>query len=218
LPDGITVFTLILALATIFLGIAAGIQINSLRRAERISADSAKAARDAANAATDSVNIARDSSISQLRAYVFLDNDQIAENLRVAVGEVPTGMFRFKNFGLTPANNLTVHITSGAAPWPLAQDVKLPPLPTQTKGTQVAPPGAVTFWALEPQGYRVPAEDFDQMKIGKLRFYVWGWATYTDVFGKERFTNFCLAILPPTDPKSGSGYGIVRCPLHNDYS
>jgi hypothetical protein len=157
------------------------------------------------------------SSITQLRAYVFLDKDQIAENLRVAVGEVPAGMFRFNNFGLTPANNLLVHINSGVGPWPLPENAKLP-LPTQTKGTQVAPPGAVTLWPLEPQGRPVPAEDFEEIKGGNAHFYVWGRATYTDVFGKDRFTNFCLAVVPPTDPRSGSGYGFIRCRIHNDYN
>ena len=157
------------------------------------------------------------SNITQLRAYVFLDKEQIAENLRVAVGEVPGGMFQFTNFGLTPANNLVVQISSGVGPWPLAEDTKLP-LPAQTKGTQVAPPGAVTFWPLEPQGRPVPAEDFEQIKAGKLRFYVWGRATYTDVFGRNRFTNFCLGVVPPTDPRSSSGYGFIRCPIHNDYN
>ena len=46
-----------------------------------------------------------------------------------------------------------------------------------------APDGAVTLWPLEPQSMPIRAEDFEQMKAGTLRFYVWGRANYTDVFG-----------------------------------
>ena len=87
---------------------------------------------------------------------------------------------------------------------------------TVSKGTQIAPPGAVTLWPLEPQDVPVRTEDFEQM--GTLRFYVWSRANYANVFGIDRFTNFCLTVVPPTDQRSGSGYGFIRCHFHNDYN
>jgi len=214
--DRIARYTLALALFTAMLVLVAAYQIGFLISANETA--ERDAAKDAANAAGDSVNLARDNSICQLRAYIFLDNDVIDNNnLRFATGDVPSGMFRLKNFGTTPANDLVVQISSGVGPWPLPEDTKLP-LPAQTKGTQIAPPGAVTLWPLEPKGSPVAAEDFEQIKADRKRFYVWGRASYSDVFGKDRFTNFCLAVVPPTDPRSGAGYGLIRCPIHNDYN
>jgi hypothetical protein len=206
----LAIFTLFLVLATIGLFISGERNVQVARR-------SADAAKQSADAARDAVILAQENAERQLRAYVFLDKDQIVETLRIAVGEVPSGMFRFTNFGLTPANNLAVHITSGTGPWPLPPDIKLPFPENLPKGIQVAPPGAVTLWPLEPQGNPVPAEDFEQIRIGKSRFYIWGRATYTDAFGKDRYTNFCLATVPPADPRSSSGYGFIRCSIHNDY-
>jgi hypothetical protein len=74
-----------------------------------------------------------------------------------------------------------------------------------------APDGAVTLWPLEPQGTPVHAEDFERIKAGTLRFYVWGRANYADVSGIDRFTNFS-AVVPPTDSRSSSGYRFYSLP------
>jgi hypothetical protein len=206
----LAIFTLFLVLATIGLFISGERNVDVARR-------TANAAKQSADATRASVKLAEQTAEMQLRAYVFLDPEKIFENLSVAVGEQPHGMLRVKNFGLTPAYKLIALHATANGPWPLPDDTDLTIQPTE-EGAQIAAPGAVTFWGFgpTPNGTVVTAEDFAAFRSGRHRFYVYGRITYEDAFGKPRYTNFCLAIVPPQDPSSGAGFGIQRCKQHND--
>jgi hypothetical protein len=92
--------------------------------------------------------------------------------------------------------------------------------PLQQKDGQpskIAQPGEVTFWALgDPTNPPITQAQFDQLKSGALRFYVYGRVEYKDKLGNARWTNFCVATVPPTDPNQALGFGIQRAARNND--
>jgi regulator of extracellular matrix RemA (YlzA/DUF370 family) len=196
-----------LVLATIALFVSAERSVQVARR-------SAGAATRSAEAARDSVRLAEGTAERQLRAYVFLDSDKTIEKLRVAVGEEPSFLLRVKNFGLTPAYNFSVTRSTAIGPWPLDTDL---PIGSPQESTQSLPPGAISFWGSDPdkKGGTVTVAEFAEMRDGKRRFYIFGRISYVDAFDSPRYTNFCLAIVPPSDPNS-TDFGLRRCPRQND--
>ena len=124
-------------------------------------------------------------------------------------------MIRVKNFGQTPAYNLLVNWGTGSGPWPLTNYDGLTIQPTK-ESVQIAPPGALTYWAIgKTGGGAVTAEEFADFRNGAKRFYIFGEITYKDAFQKDRYTNFCLAVVPPNDVGSPD-FGLQRCERHND--
>jgi TIR domain len=168
----------------------------------------------ARRASDDTLTHVDETAKKQLRAYVYLDSEKIIERLHVVAGEEPQYLLRTKNYGLTPAYKLVVASGCGVGPWPPNEDV---PIPNVGEGTQVLPPGAISYWGNAPGG-RVSAEDFADMRAGARRFYIFGRISYVDAFDNARYTNFCLGIIPPSDPNSGAGFGLQRCPRQNDSS
>ena len=95
----------------------------------------------------------------QLRAYIHLDSEKIIEKLRVAVGEEPTYLLRFKNFGQTPAYKWSAFHGTAIGPWPPNFDF---PTAQDRESTQVLPPGEVAFDGSsidQPRGNTVTAEN-----------------------------------------------------------
>ncbi len=191
------------------------IQIGFLISADRVASEAANAARQSADATRNSVKLAEKTAERQLRAYVFLDSEKIIEKLRVAAGEEPSFLLRVKNFGLTPAYNFVVVRATAIGPWPPDADL---PMASAQESTQVLPPGEISYWGSSPDtpgGGKVTAEEFADMTAGRRRFYIFGRITYVDAFDKPRYTNFCLGIVPPSDPNSAD-FGLRRCPRQND--
>ncbi len=158
-----------------------------------------------------------DSEIKRLRAYVLLDTDKIFETLTVAVGKEPEFTLRVKNVGQTPAYKLGVVRGAASGPWPLPSDTDLT-IKSSGEARDISPPGDVTLWGTnaDSKGKTVSQSDFDAFKAGTLRFYIFGRITYRDIYDIDRYSNFCLSIVPPTDPKAAAGLGIQRCARHND--
>jgi hypothetical protein len=158
-----------------------------------------------------------EAEIKRQRAYVLLDSDKILETLTVGVGKEPEFMLRVKNVGQTPAYKLGVVHGSASGPWPLPPDTDLT-IKSTGEVRDISPPGNVTFWGTnaDSKGKAVTQAEFDAFKTGALRFYIFGRITYRDIYGADRYTNFCLSIVPPTDPQSAAGFGIQRCAQHND--
>lgn len=193
-------------------------QLDEMKSAGEHTKRAADAAKDSADATRDAVKLSDKTAERQLRAYVHLDPEKNIEKLRVAVGEEPIFMLRFRNFGLTPAYNLIVKRGTGIGPWPPPKDAEFAIAATVSEGGAIVPAGSISFWGSDndgPPGKTVSAEEFSDITAGKRRFYIFGQATYTDAFRIERHTNFCLAVLPPSDSNSGD-FGLQRCPQHND--
>jgi len=100
-PDGIAVFTSVLALATILLGWIAIVQIGYLARAERISADSTKAAKDSADAAQKAL-------IAANRPWITAD--ALGERIYYDVNGVNFSIkYIVKNTGKSPATHIRIN-------------------------------------------------------------------------------------------------------------
>ena len=138
--------------------------------------------------------------------------------LRLAVGEEPSFMLRFKNFGLTPAYKVGVVRSIMSGPWPLPDNVELTSNSVES-GVQTLAPGAVTFGGSTPHkggdASVVTDGEMAQLRSGERRMYIYGQLTYVDAFNQDRFTNFCLCVVPPQDPAAAQ-FGVQRCPCHND--
>ena len=168
-------------------------------------------------ATNQSINLTADTAKRQLRAYVLLDPDKPIEKLRVAVGEEPQFVLKMKNFGLTPAYKLIVLRGSAFAPWPLPDSMDLT-IRGPVDGVQIVPPGGVHFWGSSvdaPHGNVVTQEAFNSMRVGNIRFYIFGRINYLDAYDIARYTHFCLVVVPPSDPNS-TDFSIQRCHRHND--
>jgi hypothetical protein len=107
-PDGIAVFTFWLVIATILLGVVAVLQIGYLDRAERIAAQSAKAAKDSAE-------VARDTLIATNRPWLSVTLDRASDLVITNAKEARVSIiFRLKNTGHSPA--LNAHVTADIVP------------------------------------------------------------------------------------------------------
>lgn len=215
----IAAFTIILAISTIGLWRSTRKLWEAGEKQIAVAAFAANSSEQSARAAQRAAAIMGQTAERQLRAYVFLDPDKVLEELRVAVGEEPSGMLRVKNFGLTPAYDCVTVRGTANAPWPLPPDIDLKIKRTGETG-QIVPPGGVTYVGFGPQlgkegGGKVTAEEFADFQSGARRFYVFGCVHYTDAFHKERYTNFCLSVVPPNEV-IGTSFSIQRCNRHND--
>jgi hypothetical protein len=144
-PDAISIFTFWLVVATVVLGIIAYVQIDFLRRAEVISAQSAQAAKQSADAAKAAVELSDRTAARQLRAYVYVKLTTVRyppnKPDRIGVG------FEITNSGQTWARNLILRTAIIPRefkieydPWDRARWNESPPMmlgPGQSMGLQL---------------------------------------------------------------------------------
>jgi hypothetical protein len=122
----------------------------------------------------------------QLRAYLMIDAVELSN---IAIGGQPEARLTIKNYGRTPALNVTQWAVMGFQAFPLINEIpargerKLPPRPLG--------PGAVVHLktginrALDPTTLMA-------IQTESHAIYVRGEIRYDDVFGKSRETDFLL--------------------------
>jgi hypothetical protein len=157
------------------------------------------------------------------RAYV-LSNTEYVIHHEIKMGQVD----RIKvspilvNSGTTPAINLRFY-ASGKVTNTLPKDFNFPDLPSDTCSKSSERPSIVLGpkAPLEICPVSVSATEMKQIIARHLTLYVWGWATYRDVFKSTvRRTEFCAyidyadnSVLNPQIPPSNVMMGI--CGAHN---
>lgn len=121
----------------------------------------------------------------QLRAYVMIDTVDI-EN--VSLGGNPEATLNIKNFGQTPATDLTCWATMGFSTFPLTG-----PLPTR-RAILPQRPLAPTGTSIVRTGINRPlnAATVAAIAAGSHAIYVTGEIRYRDAFDKPRETDFRL--------------------------
>jgi len=184
-PDAISIFTFWLVVATIVLGVIAYVQIDFLRRAEAISAQSANAAKQAADATRDSVNLAQDTAERQLRAYLYVRSLE-APGIDDWVGKGLTMIL--KNYGQTPAYE--VHFWHGVdfKETPLTSELPRPKeMSNQTR--TILNPGQEIELVLRT-GRPLTEEEKKAILAQTKALYAYGEIYYRDAFKKERTSKF----------------------------
>jgi hypothetical protein len=149
----------------------------------------AEAAKDGAQAARDSVKLSEEALIAAQRAYVAVHRINAFSKVNVTNGEV-VGWDVFvvwENAGNSPTRNFLSNVNVMLSKDKLSPDWDFP------DGWIDAPPA----WRNDPnavlgtinakstlEGARkfIPTPMFEQVREGKIFMYIWGWATYRDVF------------------------------------
>ncbi len=211
-PDAISIFTFWLVIATIGLGIIAGLQISFLGRAELISAEAAKAAKESAEAAKKSIETATEATHLDQRAWIGLEFMDAIPNFP-EVGKTFAAKGTLVNSGKTPALNLLVYsiiepVLRESCPNFAYTGIEkfnsgtLPPRGKGFIGPLLIPKAGTTDPAIITQ------EQLDLLKQGRFNFFIHGRVEYDDIFGNHHWMTFCSFLQPVG--------GFAFCHEHNE--
>ena len=187
--DPINLFTLVLAIATIVLVIVAIFQSWILIGANRT-------AQRAAAAAEDGTKISKEALISVQRAFVFIKlfKSHVVNNEFLI-------MPMWENSGSTVANSLknwvNFKVFSGEPP----NNYDYPDLDRNGQLIPGQGEGLSTFIGPHATQYAdtlaIPLPIMEEVRAGKLRLFIWGWAEYRDVFDGVSLhrTEFCNEVI-----------------------
>lgn len=187
----------------------------SVAEATRLASAMEKVAGDIAvssKAAVDSVGALRERTAQQMRAYLTV-------NIGFAVYQERSKGFKFEgkplliNTGHTPAKRVSFRASASILQAPLPDDFAFP-LTTEVTST-------ATLGAGQNANLSAIVDDFvddaevEDIKVDKAKkcLFVWGIATYEDIFGESHFTKFCQTLFWQADGKTVYGY---YYPRHND--
>jgi hypothetical protein len=123
-------------------------------------------------------------SRAQLRAYVMVD-----KATTIGFGPNPRAQVFFKNYGQTPAYDLVIWTSVEVAVNDLKRRPSAPPSGPAASGS-LGPGGFVhTF---DPPDRVILPNEVEAVRDGRASFYVYGQASYKDVFGNNHATDFCF--------------------------
>jgi hypothetical protein len=204
--DPVAFFTAALAVFSAGLLVVAALQIWLLLRAEDVS-------RIAANAAKDSAQIAREALVTSQRAFIraagfpWLWRPDTDRTGKYFFDIQPT----LENAGNTPTVDASINVNSSLREKPLPDDFDFP---------YVGEPGEAVIGSKQSVGVNnaiILDDDLLAVQQGKKFFYIWGTATYRDVFEGTpvHTTQFCTQIqrvignpLDPRDPNVPKGTSV----------
>ena len=154
--------------------------------------DSIVAAQRSATAAEDSIAKsdqflahAQDTAVRQLRAYVLIDTVKIDN---VAEGGIPVARVTIKNFGQTPAYNLTNWAIMGLDTFPPSLE-EPPPQTSKEMGQTNIGPGA-TLLVDSKLTRALTQNEIKGLSGGQLAIFGIGQIRYDDGFNNERVTDY----------------------------
>jgi hypothetical protein len=141
--------------------------------------------RRTANAALNANAIAETNAHRQMRPYIWVEAAWLADT----ECDKPTAYIHTKNYGQTPALSYQGWKHTWVAPFPL--DDALPePLDGQVDMSNgILAPGQHTE-SIQPLGGTITPESRAMIEAGTAAFYVYGYSTYIDIFGKKHFYRF----------------------------
>jgi hypothetical protein len=193
--DAAGFFTFVLVLVGAFQVGLFWVQLRLIRESLTDAKSAAKAAERAAKATEDAVELSRQTAERQLRAYVIASACDVDRRGPEGAALVVVGT-TIKNTGQTPAHDLKVVSRTDV----LEHPIRMPFDFTLISGPD---PSRDVLGAGERTGSESVAErpfTGDEMMRaqdpeGGFRIYTWGCVTYRDVFGGERYTNFCSSLI-----------------------
>jgi len=158
----------------------------------------------------------------ELRAYLVIKGKDFRE--QSPEHEKFVHHLEIRNTGKTPAHRVSVESVTCVLDYPLPKDFDFP---ITASGTN---PSVMTLGTGEPAGHEsfadepLSAEELLRIKSegSGRRLYTYGTITYTDVFERDRYTNFCHYYLWRTERKEDGRHNIVisahPSEQHNDAS
>lgn len=183
--------------------------VEEMRDAKGITKNAADAAIRAAVATEKTVEAMEQTAERQLRAYCLvcaarLDNAEI--------GKIPCIQITIKNFGSTPARNVSQWSNVGFDTFPPTLS---PPPGVEAKEIPafVVGPGGV-FYATPKFNQVVTRDGIEKLKNGTHAIYVIGSIQYEDAFGKTRTTKYKMY----SGGNIGLSEGMAACDDGNDYN
>jgi hypothetical protein len=194
-----------LVLFTFFLvlvGIGQGI---FLFRTDQGTHKAADAAKESADAAKKAIELSDRTAARQLRAYIYLDDGSVTP----VQNQTLTAVIKLKNYGQTPAYNVTTISAMGAGP-PGLKGPGLPLLQRDVdKSKTITGPGGYTrtFAKSAP----LNQAEIDMLNSGLLIPYVTSEVRYEDAFGRKWF----LSIKMIGVKGSGPGWDLASLPEGN---
>ncbi len=200
----------ITSLATIAIAAFTGTLWYATRKMMKSGESQIAIAKDAANAAERSADVAEKALIAGQRAFVSVSFRQSPYR------DITTGNIEFwgiipvwTNAGNTPTRNMENHISNQLTQGELPADWDFPDLWSEgiSESDRVAIPlGISPKQETDGQRVTISTSDMDEVISGRKRAYLWGWATYNDVFPNtsRHVTRFAVWIEVggnPRDPK-----------------
>lgn len=139
---------------------------------------------------------AEDTAERQLRAYVLVDKCRIAD---LEVGKEPTARVEIKNFGQTPAYDLTQTCLIRIEGFPLEKEwILKEPADGEAAKSILGPQGVLITGSR--YGALLSQMQIDALASGHYAMYVFGRIRYSDAFKQDRSTYYTLF--------SGGGVGV----------
>jgi hypothetical protein len=138
------------------------------------------------------IHVAQDAMRLEQRAWVFVTETRVSE---MQAGKPLSIIVGFKNTGRTPARNVQIATCIDALPKGQVPDPNLEK--TQSRG--IIPPNGTLFVTIG--GGRKNAEGITEkgmqaIMAGDLVVWVYGTATYEDIFDNRQATMFCYMLQP----------------------
>jgi hypothetical protein len=204
--EPLTLYTEVLALATVGLMVVAVVQaalffwqLRYMRIGLHDAQLSANAAKDGAVAAANSVEIAKLAMVAGNRAYVHHNGCRWISHMREADGKL---IWRLRplwtNTGNTPTRQLRVSVKYSVVNMQIADKGGC------VEFAEQSPAMIPAKGEIESECFDLTGDELHEIKSKRKFLYVWGQALYLDVFpeSKEHVTKFCvLATRLTGDPR-----------------
>jgi hypothetical protein len=188
--DPVAVFTLCLVLVGAFQVGLFYVQLKLIRVSLTDAKIAADAAKDGAKAAQDSADIARTSMVAGDRAYVHFNACRWTSHRQDSQSPVFWRLRpRWINSGNTSTRQLRLYVCYELLNAPLPENYKFTQIAHERRPVAMAPQGQ-----FESQSRDFWGNELLAVKESRKVLYVWGVATYRDVFPNtpEHVTKFCV--------------------------
>lgn len=164
-----------------------------------------KVAERAANAAAAAANLAKQNMELSERAWVGATH---SEKSRLVPNHDATFVITIKNVGRTPA--FVTHSSAGRALVPaklrFRPSFALTSLPKGGIASRVVLEPQMEITVKPPPLRRVPNAEIHAIKQGTLVLYVFGRVRYSDIFGGNHTTRYCVRLMPDLNFQACSVY------------
>ena len=141
--------------------------------------------RKANAAAMAGVVVTQEVGRKQLRAYLFPASVKVDTSNPELVADI-----EIHNFGHTPAKDAVIWCHTWIDEYPLGGDLIEPTHESAEEFSRADMPPRYSYHFKQPHGAPLGFHSITEIEKKRAAFYVYGRATYTDIFGEYRFSNF----------------------------